>query len=58
LKNLTVDGTGSVDVVRRTRTTVNGTTVNLVQSTNTNRLADVDVTSNGGYSYNNENNIH
>ncbi len=49
LEDLTVDGTGSVDVVRGTRTTVDGTTVNLVQSTNTDRLTDVDVTSDGGY---------
>ena len=49
LENLTVDGARGINVVRRTRATVDSTTVNLVQGTNTNVLTDVDVTSNGGY---------
>jgi hypothetical protein len=48
LEDLTVDGTRGINMVRRTRATVDSTTVNLVQGTDTNTLADVDVTGNRG----------
>jgi hypothetical protein len=48
LEDLAVDGARGIDVVGWARTTVDSTTVNLVQGTDTNALADVDVTGNRG----------
>jgi hypothetical protein len=49
LEDLAVDGARGINVVRGTRATVDSTTVNLVQGTDTDTLADVDVTGNRGY---------
>lgn len=48
LHHLAVDGPGGVDVVGRAGTTVLGRAVNLAQTANTDGLADVDVTGDGG----------
>lgn len=48
LHDLPVDGTGGVNVVRRLGTAVSGAAVDLAQTANTDGLAEVDVTGNGG----------
>jgi len=50
LEDLAGNGAGRLDVVGRAGTAVLGTTVKLLQSTNTDAAAEVDVASNGGYS--------
>lgn len=48
LHNLTVNGSGSIGVVRWAGTTVTGGSVNLAHTSDTDCLAEVDVTSDGG----------
>lgn len=47
LNDLSVDGAGSVSVSVRSKTSVDGTTVQLVQLADTDLLSQVDVTGNG-----------
>lgn len=47
LHDLAVNGAGSIDVVRRARTTVLGATVHLPQAADTDSLAHIDVASDG-----------
>lgn len=46
LEDLTVDGTRGVDVLARAAATVLGSAVNLAETTDTDRLAEVDVAGN------------
>lgn len=48
LNNLTLNGSGSVGVVRRAESAVRGTTVELSEVADTNSLAEVDMTGKGG----------
>lgn len=50
LQDSSVDGTGGISVLGWSTTSVDGTTVELVQLTDTNLLSQVDVTSSGGSS--------
>lgn len=50
LNDLSVDGSGSIGVSVGSETSVDGTTVQLVQLTNTNLLSQVDVTGDGSSS--------
>lgn len=50
LNDLSVDGSGSIGVSVGSETSVDGTTVQLVQLTNTNLLSQIDVTGDGSSS--------